>query len=1171
VLNGDLARDPEFVSRFRQEAGVVNAVRHPNIIDVTDFIRLEEPPRMAYVMELLSGSSLAEALASGPLTPAQSLNASWQILDALEAVHAAGVVHRDLKPDNIFVVGDLSGDLSALPSIKILDFGIAKATDVTDHRTATGSVLGTPGYMAPEQAAGLAVTPAADVYAWASLAFEMLTGRALFEGSPVSILEAKLLGPVPKLDFGGDLDGAGEARAPLLELLRRCLATQPAHRPSASEAKDVLTRLGASTDGTARRTVVAYGDDLERLEVEVFDQARAGVDFARRLARDEALHVGIWTGSLYRDEAGVLAMSGPVQDGARQLMALGAPGRVLMDAATAELARQVFPPSRRSSTEHWISHGRYAFRSLPTPVELYEVLETSASPAPPPPATPEAWPVDGEDLAGWRPGPGLTIPQRPGWVLEQPLGQGGFGEVWLGRREGEARVFKFGYGAEAQRTLEREVHLGERLRLTLGDRSDLLPILGAELSTPPCFLESPYVPGGDLKSYLQRQSGSPRPPPGVTPDGLELLAQLAEAVAAAHSVGVLHRDLKPSNVLVDDRDPEQVRVVLADFGIGDLVEAPSGGSPDDPSAQSTGSLDTVVQGGTALYMSPERLAGGPASLQSDVYALGVILYQLLVGDLGRPITSEWAVDIEDELLRDDLTQMLAGNPRQRLADAGEVARRLRQLDSRREARAETARREAAAARARRFRRVALPIGALLLAFGVAMTVQARRIALEADRANRAAATASRVTEFLVDLFKVADPTQTNASEVSARELLDKGAARIQAELDADPLVRAELMQTIGEIYVNLGQYDSALELSREALELRRSEMAEADVTVADSLSKLGLAQRYKSRYEEAEANQRRALEIYRATVGEEHPKAAKTLGLLAQLTYLRGDVDGARRLYARSLEIREQVLGPDHLAVAESLTHLGWVDVELGRFREAEDRLQRALDIRRKRLGEENFLVAETLDFLSASLVSQGEYARAEQVARQVLRIREATLEPGHHRIATALVSLAYVLREGGDDAASAQSLERALPLLIAAVGPDHLDTGLARFELAWVYGRLERWEEAAANYQAAEPAYARAFGSDHAAMGELMNNWGWVLSDHLGKPAEAEPLLRRAVAILDTDEAATVWRGRSRASLANSLRDQGKDEEARRFYLSALELLRSAESEGEDLSEERA
>ncbi|MEO1231708.1 MAG: tetratricopeptide repeat protein, partial [Myxococcota bacterium] len=124
---------------------------------------------------------------------------------------------------------------------------------------------------------------------------------------------------------------------------------------------------------------------------------------------------------------------------------------------------------------------------------------------------------------------------------------------------------------------------------------------------------------------------------------------------------------------------------------------------------------------------------------------------------------------------------------------------------------------------------------------------------------------------------------------------------------------------------------------------------------------------------------------------------------------------------------------------------------------------------------------------------------------------------------------------------------------------------------LAWVYGRLERWEEAAANYQAAELAHRRVIGPKGPGVGGLMNNWGWVLSDHLGKPAEAEPLLRRAVAILDTDEAATVWRGRSRASLANSLRDQGKDEEARRFYLSALELLRSAESEGEDLSEERA
>ncbi len=154
VLSDSLAADPTYVSRFFHEARIVAEVGHPNIIDIHDFIETETPRRVAYVMELVDGPPLSRVLKTVRLSTTQVINITLQLLDALMAVHRINVVHRDLKPDNILVIGALGSDFSAKPCIKVLDFGIAKV-NVPDqqHKTTTGLMLGTPAYMAPEQVA----------------------------------------------------------------------------------------------------------------------------------------------------------------------------------------------------------------------------------------------------------------------------------------------------------------------------------------------------------------------------------------------------------------------------------------------------------------------------------------------------------------------------------------------------------------------------------------------------------------------------------------------------------------------------------------------------------------------------------------------------------------------------------------------------------------------------------------------------------------------------------------------------------------------------------------------------------------------------------------------------------------------------------------------------------
>lgn len=243
VLASRLATDQNQVSRFFHEARIVNQIGHPNIIDITDFIETKEPLRVAYIMELIEGPSLRELLREGPLSPRQAVNATLQLTSALGAVHALQVVHRDLKPDNILVSAPLDTDFSEIPSIKVLDFGVAKIQSSGghehQHRTNTGALLGTPLYMAPEQVASGPVSPLTDVFAVGEILYEMISGRRVFTGDNVQILRQKLAGEIPSLEY--------PTTTPFPErfatIIEACLAQDTQKRPTTEELFHALTEL----------------------------------------------------------------------------------------------------------------------------------------------------------------------------------------------------------------------------------------------------------------------------------------------------------------------------------------------------------------------------------------------------------------------------------------------------------------------------------------------------------------------------------------------------------------------------------------------------------------------------------------------------------------------------------------------------------------------------------------------------------------------------------------------------------------------------------------------------------------------------------------------------------------------------------------------------------------
>ena len=236
ILKKELCTDPGTLERFVDEARVVNQIGHPNIVDVFAFGELPDG-RSYFVMELLAGETLRTRLSRAPMTLDQVVAVARPLSRALESAHGKGVVHRDLKPDNIFLVAGAE----EYPTVKLLDFGVAKLAR-SDHRlekTATGALVGTPQYIAPEQAKGYTIDHRADIYALGGILFEMLTRRPPFVADNAMEVVAKHLmeAPVrPSTLVRG-------VPAELDAIIVRMLAKDPAQRPSLAELVGLLDRI----------------------------------------------------------------------------------------------------------------------------------------------------------------------------------------------------------------------------------------------------------------------------------------------------------------------------------------------------------------------------------------------------------------------------------------------------------------------------------------------------------------------------------------------------------------------------------------------------------------------------------------------------------------------------------------------------------------------------------------------------------------------------------------------------------------------------------------------------------------------------------------------------------------------------------------------------------------
>lgn len=875
-------------------------------------------------------------------------------------------------------------------------------------------------------------------------------------------------------------------------------------------ARDLLARHGGreidKTDGflflferpaEAVRYALDYHRSLQELSrhEEIPLQARAAVHLGEvflRENRPEDVARG----------AKPLEVEGLAKPTTARLLSLARGRQTLLTRSAFDLARQVVDGGDvRRMGVHWLAHGPYRFQGVSDPVEVFEVGEEDIAPLEAPTDSLKAQRVvaAGDELTlGWRPAAGLTVPRRPSWVLEERLGEGGFGEVWRAVQEatGDVRVFKFCYETGRLRALQREVTLFRLLKESLGDRDDIARIIDWSFDEAPYFLEAEYTDGGNLTEWFEEHGGAEEVPVETR---LELAAQIADALAAAHSVGVLHKDVKPTNVLIYEGRDGAPRVRLTDFGIGRVTEAGVLAGKGITVFGLTGMVASegdAVSEGTQLYMAPELLEGKPASMQADLYALGVLLYQLVAGDLTRALASGWRRDMPDALLAEDVASLVDRDPSRRPANAGEVARRLRTLEERRAEReaerrareeAEEARRALERAQRRRKTSAAIAVAAVVvLAIVSILAIQAMRARNEAERRR---GQAEELIGFMVgDLRAKLEPLgQLPILSDVGDKALEYFDAVPEERLTGEELFRrAQALQQISDVRVEEGDLDAALKASSEALQ-RMESLVERDPEHGPWLKALGESHFYVGAVHWRRGELDAVLDhfdSYLATAGRlvrldpSNPEWQLELSYahsnIASVLEAKGDLEGALEELRAVLPVRERLveLRPEdpqrRLDLARAHNKMGVILLSLGSLSEALEHFRADLGLKRRLVNERpdhagwrtelayshNYvgLVLEFFDELTearehveeALVIMQGQVASDPTNARWR---REVAVN--HHRLGVLLLALGEPKRALSHFRTSLTTLED-----LVAANPSDVDW---RRVLAFVHEGMAR------------------------------------------------------------------------------------------------------------------
>jgi serine/threonine protein kinase/Tfp pilus assembly protein PilF len=675
--------------------------------------------------------------------------------------------------------------------------------------------------------------------------------------------------------------------------------------------------------------------------------------------------------------------------------------------------------------------------------------------------------------------------ERPGdevgpYKLVSQLGEGGFGTVWLAERRQPfvqrvaLKIIKPGMDSKAVVARFEQ----ERQSLAVMAHPGIARVLDGGLTPKgrPYFVME-YVRGRPITQFADERRLSLR-------DRLRLFAQVCEAVQHAHLKGIIHRDLKPTNILAFDVEGGEPSVKVIDFGVAKATQSGH--------AVQTVFTETGQMIGTPEYMSPEQAdpSGDDIDTRSDVYSLGVVLYELLSGltpldprdlrarayreqqrliaesDPPTPSTRLSTVATKDTQLaarigdsrREPLPALVRSLRRElewiplkamrrerqeRYQSATDLARDIRNyLDGK----PLVAGPESAAYRVRKFarrHRGAVVTGALVttsLVVGLGLAAWQWRVAVAAkDEALLRQRESAAVSGFVLDSLVFSDPKQGGRRDITVREAMAKAAAKLgSGSLRDQPETESALQLSIGIVLAGAGDPEGALPLLESCVATRER------------------------------------------VLGPDHPDVAQALGNLASVLDQMGRTADAEVIHRRALAIRERTLGPDHADVAGSLNSLGGILWARGERDEGMRCLERALAIRERALGRNHQAVGNTLNNIAVLSIKAGDRARGEEYLRRALAVQEASLSPDHPDLATPIANLAFLCDDLGKHADAEALGRRALAIRERSLGSDHPDTAIAASNLAWSLKEQGKREEAIALYRRALPTFEATLGESH-------------------------------------------------------------------------------------------
>ena len=716
------------------------------------------------------------------------------------------------------------------------------------------------------------------------------------------------------------------------------------------------------------------------------------------------------------------------------------------------------------------------------------------------------------------------IPQGFGsWRVLRRLGAGGMGEVWLAERDDAGFVQRAAIKQVAWPTpgllqrFQRERQILARL-----EHPGVARLIDGGVGAAGCpYLAMEYVEGERIDTWVRARALDVRAT-------VRLLLQVCEAVQFAHRNLVVHSDIKPSNILMTDEGTPR----LLDFGIARVL------SGDD--AEATRTTTRLM---TPDYAAPEWIEGGPVTTAVDMYALGVLAYELLSGtkpyclargsDLARQIGGRPAQPPSAALARgapdwrarrralhgdlDRIVQTaMARDPARRYSSVEAFARDLRHwLDGRPVA----ARGDDAWYRLRKFiarNRVAVAAVALVLVVLMAATAFSLRAA---HVARAQTARAETVTGFLTDMFRIADPKGTPGGvHMTALQMLDAGARNYDHELAGQPALTAKLATTLATIYSELGQYDRAIALASDAL----AQPGIDDDARAASLAVMARAQYEKGDYDAAQSSVDRARQLDAAIHGEHSAPVARDIALageiarrqghfkraevltsqalalsratlkrpnaqiaaeLNQLAVLYGDmrrVKDAREPTEQALAMFRALYGEDHIDVAENTVNLGAIDMQTGKVSEALTLFNQAEAIYHRLLPGDHPALANTLTNHARALDRSGRFKEARAKYHEALAMQRRLLGDQHPDVATTLNNLAVLELEVGDAAQAAGHFREVLGIWAAQGNPAHPLAQISRIHLGSALRELGKLDESVTSLEASCALAHKTFGDNH-------------------------------------------------------------------------------------------